>query len=167
MYQLSNMLKFFRTRGHLSVEQAAEVLGLEVETLQAIEDGGKGFPGFKLDMETLRRLASRMTEHGYPITFEELMVKSGLAVAMALHDAQDGQFGNVAAPLSRPTSGKHPVTDEEWEILQAAETVGLQFQTEVSWEILDHRSEERRVLFLQLQALTATVKLFKRQLARS
>ena len=165
MYQLSNLIKAFRTQVSLSEQDTAEALGLSPELLDSLEKGKATTSD--LDVNMLRQIASKMTDHGYPITAEELMVKSGLIVEMALNDSKEGNFGKVAAPLVRPVSGRHPLKDHEWRVIKEAETFGLQYHVDIMWEILDLRAEDREALFAQLKAMTETLRLYKRSIIKS
>ena len=71
---LGRVLWDFRGRNHLSIRDAAKVLGVGYVTLQSLEAGidAKTRLPFTPREGTLRQLAARMTAEGYPVSFEEL-----------------------------------------------------------------------------------------------
>ena len=80
---LSQIVADFRERFRLSKAKAAQVLGVSTLYMRSLEQGvdvRTGLP-FKPRDGTLLQLAAKMTEFGYPVTFDELKVAAGLAPA--------------------------------------------------------------------------------------
>ena len=79
MTELSRYMTEFRGRFQLSKAKAAKVLGVSANYVRSIEDGldvSTGLP-FRPRESTLRQLAAKMTEFGYPVSYEQLMVAAG------------------------------------------------------------------------------------------
>lgn len=77
---LGRIIWEFRGTSHLSKRAAAEVLDISyvyINSLEAGVDIRTGNP-FKPRKATLRQLAAKMTEFGYPMTFEQLLKAAGL-----------------------------------------------------------------------------------------
>lgn len=82
MTDFATVISDFRKRFKLSKTKAAEVLGVNRNTITSIEQGvdiSTGLP-FSPREGTLRQFAERMTEFGYPMTYERLALATGTLV---------------------------------------------------------------------------------------
>jgi transcriptional regulator with XRE-family HTH domain len=74
MGNLGAIVSQFRDRFHLSKAKASKVLGVSIQYVRSLETGtdvATGLP-FRPRESTLRMLAEKMTEFGYPVTFDQL-----------------------------------------------------------------------------------------------
>ena len=141
----------FRGKYHLSRKEAAKELGIGYVTLFSMERGydqRTGLP-FKPRESTLRQLAAKMTEFGYPVSLEEWMViMEKTRFGERLHQELDAkgwtpyrlakESGANQSLLSRIIRGLRPgtyglinkilpffsVSREEWESLVDADNLG-------------------------------------------
>ncbi|MBM3266123.1 MAG: helix-turn-helix transcriptional regulator [Candidatus Sericytochromatia bacterium] len=67
----------------------------------------------------------------------------------------------------RPTAGKHPLTDEEWETLEEARGAGVTLDLNRASHVLDLPPAERKWLFLGLESLAASLADHSRTISKS
>ena len=79
MEELSRLVADFREKFRLSKAKAAEILGVSIVYVRSLEAGVDVRTGneFEPRESTLRQIAARMSEFGYPVTYEDLMVAAG------------------------------------------------------------------------------------------
>ena len=70
------------------------------------------------------------------------------------------------APL-RPTSGKHPISDEEWEVLERSHLAGLHLDLGRYPDLFDVTPAERTWLFGGLAKLANSIEVNRRKLFKS
>ena len=148
----------FRGKYHLSRKEAAKELGIGYVTLFSMERGydqRTGLP-FKPRESTLRQLAAKMTEFGYPVSFEELMMAAG--------QADDGKRKSMSkshnpATLSEQLDSSFGEIDEEHryvmvEFMDGDREKGLLTAWGRDYIVLDHVGEtDSRMRWIPMHAI--------------
>lgn len=102
-WQLGGLVRAFRDRFHLSKAKAAKVLGVSILYVRSLEEGvdvKTGLP-FRPREATLRQMATRMTEFGYPVSYEAMAALIGRPVLTVTPDPQAG-WRNVQVATRPP-----------------------------------------------------------------
>ena len=168
MKELSEVIKAFRARFHLSKAKAAGILGISISYMRSLEEGFDVTTGlaFKPREATLRQLAAKMTEFGYPVTFEQLMAaaRTEQSEHISVPSAEKPSSPpELPAPLSeRPTHGEFPLTDWEWSILKDAMDLGISSNLDSDVAFLDQAPENRKYVLKNLESFIESVKQFKK-----
>ena len=148
----------FRERFHLSKAKAAKLLGVSVQYVRSLGEGvdvSTGLP-FKPRPSTLRQLAAKMTEFGYPVSFEELMMAAG--------QADDGKRKSMSkshnpATLSEQLDSSFGEIDEEHryvmvEFMDGDREKGLLTAWGRDYIVLDHVGEtDSRMRWIPMHAI--------------
>ncbi len=151
---LSQIVTEFRDRYHLSKAKAGQVLGVSTLYVRSLEEGvdvRTGLP-FNPREATIRQLAAKMTEFGYPVTFEELMVAAGKLPQEAVDFHQDKA---------------HEPTDEDLERGELAipGLDDLAAESDAHWNELtpDEKRQVRGALAIAAKAVIAAIMSGKKQ----
>ena len=168
MWEIARIMQAFRERYHLSKAKASRVLDVSVNLIRSLEEGfdvTTGLP-FHPRESTLRQLAVKMTEFGYPVSCEQLMAAAQTEQTRTAPEKQSEKpphYPEPPPPLSeRPTHGEYPLTDWEWSIIKEAMDMGMSSTLDTDRSFLDRPPEDRRYLVKHLESFIESVRLHKK-----
>lgn len=172
-WKLGEVIRQFRDRYRLSKSKAAEVLGVSILYVRSLEEGVDVKTGltFKPRDATLLQLAAKMTEFGYPVTFEELKAAAGMIPGEEKAAGPKVEEPKPAPAIERPKfnlldggiDGRFEPTEDELKIIQQAEEEDVWFGILSQPGFWDDPPEDRRSTFRYLEGLIDEARRFKRR----